>query len=107
MVKIKNEPRYDALLKARKEREREELMELDFYDINEVYNYLVDNSYFTNEELRLITDINGFNLETLNDCLYARYGYRDLEQLLEGEYWKEGFTKPSKKRLDNLYMNMV
>lgn len=99
MRKIKDAPRYKALLKARKEREREELMDLNFYDVNEVYNYLVNNSYFMDDELRLITEINGFNLETLNDCLLARYGYRDLEQLLEGEYWKEGFTKPSKKDL--------
>lgn len=58
---------------------------IERYEINEVWSYLVDNDYFTDDELRLITDINGFNLETLNDCLFARYGYRDLGQMLEEE----------------------
>lgn len=86
MIKIKNAPRYEALLKARKEREKEELMNLDYNDVNEVYNHLVDNHYFTSEELNLITNINGYTVDTLNDCLYSKYGYRDLEQLLEEEY---------------------
>ncbi len=59
--------------------------DIERYEINEVWGYLVDNDYFTDDELRLITDINGFNLETLNDCLFARYGYRDLKQMLEEE----------------------
>lgn len=52
--------------------------------VNEVWDLLVDNDYFTVEELQLLTNINGYNLETLNDAIYARYGYRDLEQMLEG-----------------------
>ena len=47
-----------------------------------VYNYYEEAELFTAEELRLITNINGYNLETLNDMLYARYGYRDLEQMM-------------------------
>ena len=86
MIKIKNAPRYDALLKARKERERQELMNLDYNDVNEVYNYLIDYGFFTENELNLITNINGYNLETLNDCLYSKFGYRDLEQMLEEEF---------------------
>ena len=47
-----------------------------------VYNYFIDVEMFTYEELNLITNINGYNLETLNDCLFSRFGYRDLEQML-------------------------
>ena len=61
-----------------------------YYDAEEVgtienllYGYYVDSDMFTQEELDLITDINGWNVETFNDVLYERFGYRDLEQMLE------------------------
>ena len=34
-------------------------------------------------ELCLVTDINGYNEETMLDVLYARTGYRNFEQLEE------------------------
>ena len=52
-----------------------------FNDVNEVYAYLVDNNLFTEDELNLVTCINGYTLETLNGCIYARYGYHSLEQM--------------------------
>jgi hypothetical protein len=51
---------------------------------DKLYEYLIFSGYFTEEELRLITDINGFSEDTLNDCIYARFGYRSVEQT-EGE----------------------
>ncbi len=53
------------------------------YDVDYLYNLLVELGMFTSEELRLLTYINGFNMETLEDALYARYGYRSADQLLE------------------------
>ena len=50
-------------------------------DVNDLYEALIDEELFTEEELRLITDINGYNVDTLNDCIYARYGYRTYEQM--------------------------
>lgn len=47
------------------------------------YEYLIDHELFTQEELDLATNLNGFNMETLNDCLYVRFGYRSLEQMLD------------------------
>ena len=47
--------------------------------------WLLDNGIATDEELSLITGINGLTIETLNDVLYYRTGYRDREQM-EGEY---------------------
>jgi hypothetical protein len=32
-----------------------------------------------------VTDINGFNVSTLENVLYARTGYRDLRQYVEAE----------------------
>lgn len=54
-------------------------------ELNDLYNNLIDNGYFTEKELQLITDINGYNIETLNNAIYARYGYRDYKQLTEEE----------------------
>lgn len=53
-------------------------------EFNKLYNKLVEEDYFTEEELRLVTDINGNTVEVLNDCIYARYGYRTFEDLVEG-----------------------
>ena len=54
-------------------------------DVNELYNELIELDYFTSDELDLITSINGWSIDTLNDCIYARYGYRSLEQM-NGEF---------------------
>lgn len=55
------------------------------YSINEIWEYLIEQQIATEEELQLITDINGYNEQALNDVLYARTGYRDIEQIKEEE----------------------
>ena len=52
-------------------------------EVHELYENLILGDYFTEEELNLVTCINGFNVETLNACIYARYGFHDWEQLKE------------------------
>ena len=51
---------------------------------NEIYNYIIDTGIASEEALELITTINGYSVETLNDVIYAMTGYRSMEQL-EGE----------------------
>ena len=51
-------------------------------DVSYVWDFLIDNEYFTEAELALVTSINGYSIETLNDCIYVRYGYRSLDQML-------------------------
>ena len=53
--------------------------------INKIWDEIINQNIATEEELKLITCINGFNEETLNAVIYARTGYHDLEQLKEGE----------------------
>ena len=48
---------------------------------DKVWDYLLENEIATEKELCLITSINGFNEDTLNDVLYCRTGYRSLEQI--------------------------
>lgn len=54
-----------------------------FKDVNELWDQLLELELFTYEELKLLTSINGFSIETLNDAIFSRYGYRDLEQMME------------------------
>ena len=62
------------------------------YSVNDIYELLIDLGLFTRGELDLLTYVNGFNFDTLEDALYCRYGYRTIEQFileLEGEEWEE------------------
>ena len=54
-------------------------------ELNDFWDYLVDHNLASEETLKIITNINGYNEQTLNDVLYATTGYRDLEQLKEQE----------------------
>jgi len=57
--------------------------------INKMWDWLVDLGIATEEELKLITGINGFNMEVLNAVLYYRTGYRTREQYEYCELWEE------------------
>jgi len=50
-------------------------------NVTELYEALIDEGYFTEEELSLVTCINGYSIESLNDCIHARYGFHDYAQL--------------------------
>jgi len=52
---------------------------------DKIWDYIVETGIATDEELKLVTCINGYNEETLNDVIYARTGYRSMEQLQEEE----------------------
>lgn len=53
--------------------------------MEENINYLIENGIATEEEITLVTKINGYSQETLNDILYARTGYRSFEQIQQEE----------------------
>lgn len=48
---------------------------------NEIWDYIIEYSIATEEELQLITSINGMNEDSLNSVIYCRTGYRSVEQL--------------------------
>lgn len=52
---------------------------------NELWDLIIDNNIATEDELKLISYINGWRLETLEDVLYVRTGYRDAQQYKECE----------------------
>ena len=49
--------------------------------IDEVWDLLIEYGVATQEELELVTCINGYNIDTLNDVIYARTGYQNIEQI--------------------------
>ena len=51
---------------------------------NQIWELLVNNGLFTEQELQLITDINGYSVETFEDCCMSRYG-EHIEDICERE----------------------
>jgi hypothetical protein len=49
---------------------------------NKVWELLVNYDYFKEEELQLITNMYGLNMETLNLAINVRFGYQDIIQML-------------------------
>jgi hypothetical protein len=56
---------------------------------NELWTLIVKYGIATDSEIDLVTDINGNSIETLNDIIYARTGYRDIESYEEWEFDEE------------------
>lgn len=54
-------------------------------NITEMYNYLIGNGIATEEEIALVTAINGDNEETYCDILFVRTGWRNFDFLNEKE----------------------
>ena len=50
---------------------------------DEFFDFLVEYGIATEEEILLVSNINGYNEETLKDILYVRTGNRSVEQFLE------------------------
>jgi hypothetical protein len=61
---------------------RKEYYKMKDLTVNQLWYLLVKLELFTDAELKLLVNINGYSIETLNNAIYARYGYRDLEQMI-------------------------
>ena len=53
--------------------------------LEEYSNYLIENLGVDEEVISVVCAINGYNEQSLDDILYVKFGYRDLEQFLEYE----------------------
>lgn len=51
--------------------------------IDMIWDFLVEYGIATEEELQLVTGINGYSEETLNNIIYYRTGYSNYKQLTE------------------------
>lgn len=52
-------------------------------ELNKMDNTILELQVCTFEELELVTSINGYNKQALNDIVYSRTGYQDLDQYVE------------------------
>ena len=48
---------------------------------DEMWQELIDRCIATEDELQLVTNINGYTEEALLDILYVRTGYRNFDQM--------------------------
>lgn len=51
-----------------------------------LWDFIVDNNIATEDEVRLVSDINGLNEETMTDIIYAKTGLRSYEQCKDEGY---------------------
>jgi len=49
-------------------------------ELIKLWDYMVEQCIATEDELKLVTSIDGMNVDTFNDVLYVRTGYRDIKQ---------------------------
>lgn len=61
-------------------------------ETNQAYSFIIDNGICTQDEADLVTSINGYNIEAINDILYCRTGYHDIEQLHDCEPYGLDFS---------------
>ena len=59
-------------------------------DISTIWDAIIEYGIATDEELSLVTAIDGYNEDTLNSVIYVRTGCRNIEQLLEEEQEVQG-----------------
>lgn len=51
--------------------------------LNHMYDTMLELELCTFEEIELVSNINGFNEQAINDIVYVRAGYQTLDQYLE------------------------
>ena len=51
--------------------------------VEEAWDYLIENGLASEETLRVVTNINGYSLDTLESVLYALEGYHSFSQYLD------------------------
>lgn len=64
--------------------------------VGEAWDRLIDYNLASEETLQVVTSINGYSIDTLEDVLYATTGYRTFEQYLD-EDEDEWFARISRK----------
>ena len=52
-------------------------------ELNTMYDTMLELELCTFEEIELVTSINGYNEQALDDIVYVRTGYNSLEQYTE------------------------
>ena len=51
----------------------------------DLYDDIINYGIATDQEMALVLMINGTSIEQLNNIIYAKTAYRDIEQFIENE----------------------
>lgn len=51
-----------------------------------LWDFIVDNNIATEDEIGLVSDINGLSEDTMTDIIYAKTGLRSYEQCVDEGY---------------------
>lgn len=51
--------------------------------VEEAWDYLIESGLASEDTLQVVTNINGYSLDTLESVLYAVAGYHSFEQYLD------------------------
>ena len=51
--------------------------------LTQMHDYLIDYNVATEQEISLVTSINGYNVFTMLDILYARTGLHSFKSLIK------------------------
>lgn len=57
-------------------------------EIEKMENYLIETGIATENEVILVTNIKGYNVEAMEDILDVRTGYKHFDQLEDFEDWE-------------------
>jgi len=59
---------------------------------DQAHDFLVDFELATRKEIQLVTNINGYTLEQMENILYARTAYKSFEQYVDAEFEMEDYN---------------
>lgn len=62
-----------------------------------LYDFIINNDIATEEEITLVTNINGYSEDTLQDIIRVRTEYRSMEQCIAMEpetFWHDPEDEP-------------
>ena len=69
------------------------------------WDFILENQIASEDALHLVTNINGYNMETLNDVLYSNTGYHDIKQLWDCEKENFYFSDDIVENIESPYFN--
>ena len=52
-------------------------------NLEKIMDIIIDYGVATEDEVRLVCQIDGWNIESLNSIIFARTGYRDIDSYLD------------------------
>ena len=73
---------------------------------NLTWDFLLENDLASEDALKLITKINGFSIETLNDVIFCRTGYHDIKQIFDCEKDNFYFNNEIIANIEDDYFNL-